>query len=197
MAADNTSLGEFNLGGLPPAPRGVPKIEVTFDIDTSGILDVSAKDTATAKSQSIRITGSTRLPPEEKRRMVDEAERYAEADKKRREEADKLNAADSVAYQADKLLAEFGEKLSADQKGKVEASLREIREAISKRDAALATERSEALKRLLQEAGAGLYSGASQVGREPRPDVGPSTGEARPTGSGPGGRVVDAEYKEG
>jgi molecular chaperone DnaK len=197
MATDNTSLGEFNLSGLPPAPRGIPKIEVTFDIDTSGILNVSAKDTASAKSQSIRITGSTRLPPEEKQRMVDEAERYAQADRKRREEADRLNAADSVAYEADKLLAEFGEKLSADQKGKIEGSLRELREAISKHDAALATERSEALKRLLQEAGAGLYSGASQAGKEPRPDASPSTGEARPTGARPGGRVVDAEYKEG
>ena len=129
--------------------------------------------------------------------MVDEAERYAEADKKRREEADRLNAADSVTYEADRVLAEFSEKLSADQKGKIEASLRELREAISKRDAALATERSEALKRLLQEAGAGLYSGAPQAGQGPRPDAGPSTGEARPTGAGPGGRVVDAEYKEG
>jgi molecular chaperone DnaK len=196
MAADNTSLGEFNLSGLPPAPRGVPKIEVTFDIDASGILGVSAKDTATGKSQSIRITGSTRLAEAEKQRMVKEAERYAEADKKRREEADKLNAADSIVYEADKLLAEFGEKLSADQKAKIEASVRETREAISKRDAGLAAERSEALKRLLQEAGAGLYAETSQAGREPRPDVGPATGEARPTGSGPRGRVIDAEYKE-
>jgi molecular chaperone DnaK len=195
MAADNTSLGEFNLSGLPPAPRGVPKIEVTFDIDASGILNVAAKDMATGKSQSIRITGSTRLPEEEKRRMVQEAERYAEADKKRREEAEKLNAADSVGYQAEKLLADFGEKLSAEQKSKIEAAAREIREAISKRDAALATERSEALKRLLQEAGAALYSETSQA--QPRPDGGPSTSDAQPTGTGPRGRVVEAEYKEG
>jgi molecular chaperone DnaK len=193
MAADNTALGEFNLSGLPPAPRGVPKIEVTFDIDSSGILSVSAKDTATGKSQSIRITGSTRLPEADKRRMVEEAERYAEADKKRREEAEKLNAADSVAYQAEKLLADFGEKLSADQKSKIEAAAREIREAISKRDAAVATERSEALKRLLQEAGSALYSEASQARSEARPEG----GEARPTGQGPRGRVVEAEYKEG
>ena len=196
MAADNTSLGEFNLSGLPPAPRGVPKIEVAFDIDASGILDVSAKDMATGKSQSIRITGSARLPAEEKRRMVEEAERYAEADRKRREEADKLNMADSIAYQAEKMLAEFGEKLTADQKGKIESALLEIREALSKRDAMLATERSEALKRLLQEAGATLYAEAAQVGPGPRPDVGAPSGEARPTGSGPRGRVVEAEYKE-
>jgi molecular chaperone DnaK len=192
MAADNTSLGEFNLSGLPPAPRGIPKIDVTFDIDASGILNVTAKDMATAKSQSIRISGSTRLPDADKKRMVEEAERYAEADKKRREEAEKLNAADSVAYQAEKLLADYGEKLSADQKTKIESALRETREAVSKRDSGLAVERSEALKRILQEAGATLYAESAQAGREPQP----SAAQARPTGSGPHGRVVDAEYKE-
>jgi molecular chaperone DnaK len=197
MAADNTSLGQFNLTGLPPAPRGIPKIEVTFDIDSSGILSVSARDTATGRSQSIRITESTRLPEAEKRRMVEEAERFAEADRKRREAADKLNAADSIAYEAEKLLAEFGGKLSSDQKAKIEASLRETREAISQRDGALATERSEALKSLLQEAGAGLYAEASQKAPEPRSEAGPATGEAQPAGSGPRERVVEAEYKEG
>ncbi|HXG52458.1 MAG TPA: molecular chaperone DnaK [candidate division Zixibacteria bacterium] len=194
MAADNTSLGEFTLTGLPPAPRGVPKIEVTFDIDASGILNVSAKDMATGASQSIRITGSTRLSEAEKRRMIEEAERYAEADRKRREEAEKLNAADAIAYQGEKLLADFGDKLGAEQKSKIEAALRDLREALARRDATLATERSEALKRLLQEAGAALYAGVSA--REARAESGPATGEARPSGSGPRGRVVDAEYKE-
>jgi molecular chaperone DnaK len=128
--------------------------------------------------------------------MVEEAERYAEEDKRRRDEAEKLNAADSIAYQAEKLLADFGAKLSADQKSKIESALREIREALAKRDAALATERSEALKRILQEAGAALYSEASQAGPEAQPNVSSPSGEARPTGSGPRGRVVDAEYKE-
>jgi molecular chaperone DnaK len=195
MAPDNTSLGEFTLGGLPPAPRGVPKIDVTFDIDASGILDVSAKDTATGKSQSIRITGSTRLPQEEKQRMVAEAERYAEADRKRREEADRLNAADSTCYQAERLLAEFGDKLVTDTHTRVEAALREVREALGKRDAGLATQRAEALKRVLQEAGAGLYAQTAPTA-PPRPDVDAAAGEARPTGSGSRGRVVDAEYKE-
>ena len=98
MAGDNTSLGEFNLDGLPPAPRGVPKIEVTFDIDSNGILNVTARDTATGKCQSISITGSTRLSEEEKERMVEEAERYAEADRKRRDDAEKLNEADAGCY---------------------------------------------------------------------------------------------------
>ena len=196
MAADNTGLGEFNLDGLPPAPRGVPKIEVTFDIDSNGILDVSAKDTATGKSQSIRITGSTRLSEGEKKRMVQEAERYAEEDRKRREQAEKLNAADSVCYQAEKMLKDFADKLGPDQRNRIESALREVRDALAKRDAAMATERSESLKRVLQEVGAGLYAQSAQAGPQPRPDVGASGGEARPTGSGPSGRVVDAEYKE-
>jgi molecular chaperone DnaK len=124
MAPDNTSLGQFNLDGLPPAPRGVPKIEVTFDIDADGILNVNAKDMASEKSQSIRITGSTRLPEAEKQRMIDQAQRYAEDDRKRRETADKLNAADSICYQAERTLAEFGAKLPADLRGRVEAALR-------------------------------------------------------------------------
>jgi molecular chaperone DnaK len=148
MAPDNTSLGEFNLDGLPPAPRGVPKIEVTFDIDADGVLNVAAKDMASQRSRSIRITGSTRLPEAEKARMVEEARRYAEQDKKRREEAEKLNSADSTCYQAERTLADFGSKL------------------------------------------------AEETEPQPRSQVGTPTGEARPAGSGPSGRVVDAEYRE-
>lgn len=102
MASDNISLGQFNLDGLPPAPRGVPRIEVSFDIDADGILNATAKDTASGRSQSIRITGSTRLPEAEKRRMVEQAERYAEDDRKRREAAEQLNDADAVCYQAER-----------------------------------------------------------------------------------------------
>jgi molecular chaperone DnaK len=198
MAADNTSLGEFNLDGLPPAPRGIPKIEVTFDIDSNGILDAAAKDLATGKSRSIRISGSTRLSKDEKQRMIKEAERYAEEDRKRREVADTLNAADAVCYQAEKTLTDFGDKLVSDLRGRIEAALRETREALSKRDAALATTRAETLKQVLQEAGAQIYSQTTpaQAGPQPQPDVGTATGEARPTGSGPRGRVVDAEYRE-
>jgi len=196
MSADNTSLGEFNLDGLPPAPRGIPKIEVTFDIDSSGILDVSAKDLATGKSRSIRVSGSTRLSKDEKERMIKEAERYAEEDRKRRENAEKLNAADSICYQAEKTLADFGDKLASDLRGRIETAMRETREALSKRDAALAATRAETLKQVLQEVGAQIYAQATQAGPRPQPDVGAATGEARPTGSGPRGRVVDAEYQE-
>ena len=196
MAPDNTSLGQFNLDGLPPAPRGVPKVDVAFDIDADGILNVTAKDMASQRSQSIRITGSTRLPEAEKQRMIDQAQQYAEQDKKRREEAEKLNIADSVCYQGERTLADFGSKLSDDLRRRVEAAMRETREALSKRDATLASQKADALKVVLQEAGQSLYAQAPQPEPQPRPDVGAPTGEARPSGAGPGGRVVDAEYRE-
>lgn len=203
MAPDNASLGEFNLDGLVPAPRGMPKIEVTFDIDSNGILNASARDTATGKSQSIRITGSTRLSDSEKQRMIREAEQYADQDKQRREEVDKLNAADSACYQTERMLADFGDKLTAELKGRIEAALREVKEALTKRDAQLATERAEALQKVLKEAGAVIYAqqpGAGVYAQTPYPgektEEGASAGEARPSGSGPRGRVVDAEYKE-
>jgi molecular chaperone DnaK len=199
MAADNTSLGEFNLEGLPPAPRGVPKIEVTFDIDANGILNVTAKDTATGKSRSIRIPGSTRLPTSEKERMIRDAEQYAEEDRKRRDTAEKLNSSDAVAYQAERTLAEFGERLSADVRGRIESAMREVREAVTKRDAELASQRAKTLQTVLQEAGKTLYAQAaspSAGGPTPKPDVGQTTGEAWNMGAGPQARVVDAEYSE-
>ena len=196
MAADDTSLGQFNLDGLPPAPRGVPKIEVSFDIDADGILNVTAKDTASGRSQSIRITGSTRLPEAEKQRMIEQAKQYADQDKKRREDAEKLNNADSLCYQAERTLADFGAKLTDELRRRIESAMRETREALTKRDAALAAQKAEALKSALQEAGQTLYAQAPQPGPQPRPDVGAPTGEARPAGAGAAGRVVDAEYRE-
>lgn len=197
MAADNTSLGEFTLDGIPPAPRGVPKIEITFDIDANGILNVTAKDLATGKERSLRITGSTRLSEEEKRRMIAEAERYAEQDRRRREEAEKFNAADALCYQAEKTLADFASQLSDELRGRVESALRETRAALGKRDAALATQRADVLKAVLQEVGKYIYAQAAASGM-PRGGEGgtPAGGEAQASGSGPSGRVVDAEYQE-
>jgi len=208
MAGDNTSLGEFNLDGLPPAPRGIPKIEVSFDIDSNGILSVSARDTASGKSQSISISGSTRLSEEDKKRMVQDAERYAEADKKRREDAEKLNAADAACYEAERMLANFADKLTDELKKRIESAARETKEALLKKDVSLATERAEALKKALKEAGAVLYAQSASApksgpyaethwdGPQPPPRVSQATGEARASGSGPRGKVVDAEYKE-
>jgi molecular chaperone DnaK len=196
MAPDNTSLGEFNLDGLAPAPRGVPKVEVTFDIDANGILGVTAKDTASGKTQSIRITASTRLSEDDKKRMVGEAERYAEADKKRRAEAEQLNAADAACYEAEKMLANFGDKLSDDIKKRIETALRETKEALLKKDVKLAGERVESLKKELQEAGAAIYSQAAPGGAQAQPTVEPPSDEAHPRSAGPRGKVVDADYKE-
>jgi molecular chaperone DnaK len=203
LSADNVSLGEFNLDGLPPAPRGVPKIEVTFDIDSSGILNVTAKDTATGKSQSIRITGSTRLAKADKERMIREAEQYAEADKKRREDVEKLNEADAACYQAEKMLADFADKLTDELKGKIQTAMQETKETFSRKDAVAASEKAEALKKLLKEAGAVIYSQTQSAGPYAEtkfsgdtPPPYESSGEARPSGSGPRGKVVDAEYKE-
>jgi len=208
MAGDNTSLGQFNLDGLPPAPRGVPKIEVSFDIDSNGILSVSAKDTASGKSQSISITGSTRLSESEKKRMVEDADRYADADKKRREDAEKLNAADSTCYEAEKVLANYSDKLTEDLKLRIETALRETKEVLLKKEVTLATERAEILKKVLSEAGAVLYSQSGQAskggpyaetrweGAEPPPNVGGNTKDTRANGEGVHGKVVDAEYRE-
>jgi len=208
MASDNTSLGQFNLDGLPPAPRGVPKIEVSFDIDSNGILSVSARDTASGKSQSISITGSTRLSESDKKRMVEDAERYADADKKRREDAEKLNTADSTCYEAEKLLANYAEKLTDDLKRRIDTALRETKEALLKKEVVLATEKAEALKKVLSEAGAVLYSQTGQAskggpyaetrwqGNEPPPNVGSSRDEQHASSSGGRGKVVDAEYHE-
>lgn len=202
MARDNTSLGEFNLEGLVPAPRGLPKVDVTFDIDANGILNVTAKDQTTGKYQSISITGSTRLSDEEKQRFIDDAEKYAEEDKKRREQADKLNAADSMCYQAEKMLADFSDKLTDEMKNKLESNLRETREALTKHDAELATKCAEELEKVIREAGATIYSASPEApstgpyAPHAAPDMGDAGGEAKPTGSGPRGKVVDADYTE-
>lgn len=190
LAADDTSLGTFNLEGLPPAPRGVPKIEVTFDIDASGILDVSAREIATERSQSIRITGSTHLKREDKERMIREAEQWALADRKRREEVDRFNEADVIAYQAERLLADFGAKLDAAARTRVEKAHAEVRAAISSRKLdALAPAVAE-LRSSLDEAGKVIYRASASDG-SPRGPSEPAAGTSGP------GRVVDAEAQRG
>jgi molecular chaperone DnaK len=195
MAADNTTLGTFNLDGLAPAPRGVPKIDVAFDIDANGILNVSAKDMATGRSQSIRITGSARLSDEDKRRMIQEAERYAEQDKKRKVDAEALNAADNLCYEADKTVTEFGDKLTPELRARIQKAVADTKEAYTKRDAALAAQCTETLKQALQEVGKVVYAQAAGAGR-PSSTGGPEPGRPSPEGSGARERVVDAEYTE-
>jgi molecular chaperone DnaK len=144
MARDNRKLGEFNLDGLPPAPRGVPQIEVTFDIDANGILNVSAKDKATGKSHNIRIEAKSGLSQEEIDRMKREAEANADSDKKAKEEVDKLNEADGLVFQTEKQLKEYGDKIPAEKKTAIESALAELKVAhasknIDKIDASLKT----------------------------------------------------------
>ena len=194
MAADNTSLGQFNLDGIVPAPRGIPKIDVTFDIDASGILNATAKDVATGKSQSIKITASTKLSNEQKERMVEEAEKYAEEDKARKEKADKLNAADSVCYEAEKLLGDYSDKIDSDLRVKIQAKLKETKDSVQSGDVDAATERSEALKELIKKVGAAVYG-------QPQAQSGPSNQSTSQStqnqnSNTPYERVVDADYRE-
>ncbi len=157
MAADNVSLGRFDLVGIPPAPRGVPQIEVTFDIDANGILQVTARDLATGKEQAIRITAPTKLSKEEIERMVKEAEQFAEQDRRRKEEAELRNEADSLAYTAEKTAKELGEKLSEEERKGVEKAVGELREALAGKDLGKIRERMEALKKVLGEATSRIY----------------------------------------
>ncbi len=158
MAADNKSLGRFNLDGIPPAPRGVPQIEVTFDIDASGILNVSAKDKATGKEQKITISGSTGLDKDEVERMTKEAEAHAEDDRKKKEEIEVRNNADTIVYTAEKSLKDAGDKVPEDVKKEVEEKIKETREAISGGNTEEMKAKADALGESLQKIGSAMYS---------------------------------------
>lgn len=162
MAADNKSLGRFILDGIPPAPRGVPQIEVTFDIDANGILSVSAKDLATGKEQSIRITGSTRLSEEEVERMRKEAELHAEEDKRKRELVEARNNADSLIYATEKTLKELGQKVDAAKKEEIESLIKELREKIQGEDINAIKEATSRLSEKIQQLSAEIYARISQ-----------------------------------
>ncbi|EKU96450.1 chaperone protein DnaK [Leptolyngbya sp. PCC 7375] len=160
IASNNKSLGTFNLGGIPPAPRGIPQIEVTFDIDASGILSVSAKDKATGKQQSISITGSSTLGKGDVDRMVREAESYAAEDKKHREQVDAKNMADSLAYQAEKQLKDLGDKVPAADRSRVEGLVKDLREAISQENYDRIKSLTDDLQQALMQVGSAVYAQA-------------------------------------
>ena len=160
MAADNTSLGRFQLVGIPPAPRGVPQIEVTFDIDANGIINVTAKDKGTGKEQAITITSSTKLSDEEIEQKIKEAEMNAEADKKKQEEIEVRNNADSLIYTSEKTLEELGDKVSEDEKSNVEKLVGELRELIAGDDIEAIKSKTEELEKVVQEIGAKIYQQA-------------------------------------
>ena len=190
MARDNRTLGRFILDGLPPAPRGVPKIEVTFDIDANGILDVKAKDTATGREQSIKITGTSTLAKDDVEKMVKEAERYAEEDKRRREVAETRNRGDSLAYQTERMLREVGDKISADERQKVEAKLKDLKDALSGEDVARINRAADELQQASFKLAEAMYSKAGAGGGKG------ADGPAGPAGAAkPGDEVIDADYK--
>lgn len=189
MAADNTSLGRFQLIGIPPAPRGVPQIEVTFDIDANGIINVTAKDKGTGKEQAITITSSTKLSDEEIEQKIKEAEMNAEADKKRQEEIEIRNNADSLIYTSEKTLDELKDQVSEDEKTKVEGLVAELRELIAGDDVDAIKAKSDELSNLIQEIGAKIYQQAEaqaqqQAGADP--NAGANNGDDD---------TIDADYE--
>jgi len=170
MAADNKSLGRFHLTGIPPAPRGVPQIEVTFDIDANGILHVSAKDLATGKQQSITITGSTKLSDEEIERMRKEAEEHAEEDKKKKERIEVRNNAETLVYSTEKTLEELKDKISKDKEEKVESALEALKKSLEKDDIDDIKKKSEELTKALGEAATEAYQKAGAESKEDKKD---------------------------
>ena len=192
MASNNKSLGTFRLDGIPPAPRGVPQIEVTFDIDANGILSVTAKDKGSGKEQSISITGASTLSESEVDNMVKDAEANASADKEKREKIDLKNQAETLVYQAEKQLGELGDKVGADDKAKVEASSTKLKEAIEKEDFDTMKSELETLQQALYAAGAAVYQ--QQAGAEAAAASG--NGASAESNGASSDDVIDAEFTE-
>ncbi|GAI27393.1 unnamed protein product [marine sediment metagenome] len=194
MAKDNISLGRFDLTGIPPAPRSVPQIEVTFDINADGVLDVTAKDLGTGKEMSITITASTKLSQAEKDRMVNEAEHYAEQDKQAKEEAEARNTADSLIYTTEKTLLEIGDKLTDDQKTRIQSASDALKQAMDGGSMEDINAKIEALRKVVQEAGAAVYQQASAQQQAQEQAQGGQSQQAPPPEEDQGKKTVDAEY---
>ncbi len=191
-AADNKTIGRFHLDSIPPAPRGVPQIEVTFDIDANGILNVSAKDNATGKSQSIRIEASSGLSEEEIKKMKAEAEANADSDKKIKEEAEKINGADAMIFQTEKQFKEMGEKLTADKKAPIEAALTELKAAHESKDIAMIDAAMEKINAAWSQVSQEMYN---QPEQNQDPNQGqPNQGQSNPDDHD--GEVTDADFEE-
>jgi molecular chaperone DnaK len=194
MASGNKSIGRFHLDGLPPAPRGVPQIEVAFDIDANGILHVTAKDKATGKTQSIRIEASSGLSDAEIKRMRDEAAANEAADKAAREKVDKLNQADSLIFTTEKQLKEFGDKLPADKKGPIEDALAKLKTAHGAQDLAGIDAATAELNAVFQAASQEMYNAQAQANAQPGPDAGQQANAGG--GKKQDGEVTDVDFEE-
>jgi len=197
MAADNVSLGQFNLVGLPPAPRGVPQVEVTFDIDASGILNVSAKDLGTGKEQKMTITASTKLSETDVRKMVDQAKEFEEQDRQRKDEVENRNIADSLVYTAEKTKADLADKLNPEMTERLNAAITAVKAVMESKDTATIKTETEKLQKVLSEVGSAAYQEAAKRQAEQQAgSAGTSTGQPSQDSGGPGGEnVVDADFK--
>ena len=194
MAADNKLLGQFDLVGIPPSPRGIPQIEVTFDIDANGIVHVSAKDKATGKEQQIRIQASGGLSDGDIDRMVKDAEQHADADAKRKDLVEARNQADSLIYSTEKNLNEFGDKIPADEKSAIEAGIADLRTALEGEEPEDIKAKTETLMQASMKLGEAMYKASQEEGAEA---AGPAEGAAESAASGPGDEsVVDADFEE-
>lgn len=191
IASGNKTIGRFHLDGIPPAPRGVPQIEVTFDIDANGILHVSAKDRGTGKEQKIRIEASSGLTDDEIKRMKEEAKANEEADRKAREKADKVNAADSMIFQTEKQLKEFGDKLSSDKRSEIEQKLSRLKDAHKSQDVAAIDKALADINSAWQKASEEMYRAAQASGTSPGPEA--SSGSGKKSGNE---EVTDVDFEE-
>jgi molecular chaperone DnaK len=205
MANDNVELGRFNLVGIPPAPRGVPQVEVSFDIDANGIVSVAAKDLGTGKQQSIKITAPKKLSKEEIEKMVRQAEQYAADDAKRKEEVEAVNQADTLAYSVEKSLKDYGDKVSQAERAEIETKLNDLKTAIKDKNVDRVKKTMEELTKASHKLAEEVYkqTASRQQGAGPQPG-GPGAGPGPQAGAGGGGNggrpkdddVIDAEFRE-
>ena len=205
MASDNVELGRFDLVGIPPAPRGIPKIEVTFDIDANGIVHVGAKDMGTGKEQSIKITAPKKLSKEEIERMVKEAEKFAGEDTKKKEEVEAVNQADTLLYSTEKSLKDYGDKVSQTDRANIEARLNDLKQAIKDKNLERIKKATEDLQQASYKLAEEIYKASSQKGQagagpqpgpeQPQGEAGPQGGESGGAASGGKDDIIDAEYR--
>ena len=196
MAADNITLGRFQLTGIAPAPRGIPQIEVTFDIDANGIVNVSAKDLGTGKEQQITITSSTKLSEDEINAKIKEAEQYAEEDKKRKEEVEVKNQAEGILFETEKQMNELGDKVTADEKSKVDAAREDLKKAVEVNDVEDIKAKSEALTQAFYPISSRIYQEAqAQTGAAGDGADAGAQAQSGAQSAGPGGNTVDADYE--
>ena len=195
FATDNKTLGRFILDGIPPAPRGIPQVEVTFDIDANGILDVKAKDRATGKEQQVRITASSMLSKDDVDRMVKDAQAHAEEDAKKRDEVETRNQAEQLTYQAERTIKDLGDKVSSEDKAEVENKVASLREALKASDVDAVKSGASSLAETLSRVSTKAYEASGSAG-SPNGSGGDGAGEGEGAGEGAGEETVEGEFKE-